>query len=119
MPKEQITFSKVEKIHRDCEPGDACSPSCTVVAESYPALYVRWGADGHDRTGNVQVSLLKYEQPTWDEWIASDPYEQTETAYPTPPIAGEFFSQVLSRSEINELIKVLRRARDQAYGRDE
>lgn len=119
MPKERITFSRVEKVHMNCTPGDECGPECSIKAYTYPALFVRWANDGHDRTGNVQISLLKYEQPTWDEWLATDPYEQTETAYPTPPIADEYFSQVLSRSEINELIKTLRRAREGAYGKDE
>jgi hypothetical protein len=40
------------------------------------------------------------------------------------PISGyeepqEVWTEVLSRAEINKLIRVLRRARDQAYGRDE
>lgn len=130
MPKERITFSKAEKVHIGCDdksckriedPGNSHPPvcSCPPVVYTYPALFVRWANDGHDRTGNVQISLLKYQQPAWDEWIATDPYDQTDTVYPTPPIADEFFSQVLSRSEINELIKALRRAREQAYGKDE
>ena len=34
-------------------------------------------------------------------------------------IPGELWTDVLDRSQINTLIRVLRRARDQAYGRDE
>lgn len=119
MPKEQINWPRVQKMHHSCVIDDETC-ICTPTAETWPTVSVRWGAGGHDRLdiSNVQIALLVHEQPAWDEWVASDPWGG-ETAWPAPPVKEEINSAVLSRSEINKLIKVLRRARDQAYGTDE
>lgn len=122
MPKEQINWPRVQKTHHgppDEHISDGVCP-CTPTAETQPTVFVRWGAGGHDRLdiSNVQIMLAVHEQPAWDEWIADDPWSGP-TAWPAPRVKEEVPSAVLSRSEINKLIKVLRRARDQAYGTDE
>jgi len=117
MPKEQINHPQTSQMHYSCglEP---CV--CTPKAHTDPALFVRWATDGHDRHGNVQVSLLEYDKPAWDEWLAGyGELAAKSDRIPVPPPADERFSAVLSRSELNDLIRVLRKARDQAYGRDE
>lgn len=123
MPKEQVNFSRTHKMHHSCGLGDSEECTCTPTADAMPGVVVRWGAGGHDRfdIGNVQVTLLEYEQPPWAEWIATDPWGDPKnlTAFPTPPVKREIHSAVLTRSEINKLIQVLRRARDAAYGTDE
>jgi len=120
MPKEQINHPQTSKMHYSCALDDPGPCTCAPKAHTDPALFVRWAADGHDRTGNVQVSLLEYAKPAWDEWI--DGYGELAAKserIPVPEPSAEYFSAVLSRSELNDLIRVLRRARDQAYGRDE
>lgn len=116
---EQITLPEVEPVHHNCAPG-GCTGTCDVVAETWPTVYVRWGAGGHDKLdiSNVQIVLAEHEKPLWKDWLETDPWGQ-ETAFPAPPVKREVYSAVLTRSEINKLIKVLRRARDQAYGVDE
>jgi len=122
MPKEMIGFPDVQQVHRNCHPG-GCPPECVVMTDTWPQISVRWAAAGHDRTGNVQVSLVEYNDATWDEYCARLEKAIAERdAVRHVDLLGEkkeTFSMVLSRSEINDLIKALRRARDQAYGRDE
>jgi hypothetical protein len=122
MPKEQINWPDVKKMHHgnpDDHIDDGPCP-CTPTAETMPTVYVRWGAGGHDRLdiSNVQITLAVHEHPAWDEWTATDPWAG-KSAFPALPVKEEHHSAVLTRSEINKLIKVLRRARDQAYGTDE
>jgi hypothetical protein len=119
MPKEQINFDQPVKMHHSCGVDDGpCT--CTPTAETQPSVYVRWGAGGHDKLdiGNVQIMLAVREQPAWDEWVKTDPWAGP-SAFPAPPVKEEIHGAVLSRSEINKLIQVLKRARDQAYGKDE
>lgn len=122
MPKELIGFPEVRSHHRNCHPG-GCPPECVVMTDVWPQVSVRWAAAGHDRTGNVQVSLVEYNQTTWAEYCARLEMALTErdTVRNVDLLgeAEETFSMVLSRSELNDLIRILRRARDQAYGRDE
>lgn len=119
MPKERITRTEVTKMHHSCGlPGprsEGCT--CTPTADTWPDVFVRW-ADSERGKGNVQVSLLIYQSPPWDEWVKIDE-AVTEGVSPLPPPKDEFHSIVLDRADINHLIKVLRRARDQAYGTDE
>jgi hypothetical protein len=74
-----------------------------------PLLQVRWGKDGFVELGSRIVHAADH----------SD-YEPTEKERPGEagkPIRGTYVS--LERHQINELIRYLRRARDQAFGRDE
>lgn len=125
MPKEQITWPQAVQLGPPCEHTEIpCS--CPRIADTWPQVNVRWAAAGHDRYGNVQISLVEYEKPTWDEYSTRLEQALNEVSERMAVRDGdilkeekETFSAVLSRSEINEFIKVLRRARDQAYGRDE
>jgi hypothetical protein len=54
---------------------------------------------GWDRNGNVQVATLN-------------------TLYEDPSVEAGWYVEV-NRSEINDLIRLLRKARDGAFGRDE
>ncbi len=125
MPHELISFPQVQKMHRNCGPSDdgSCTPGCSIIADTWPQVTVHWGAAGHDRGGNVQVSLIEYEKPAWGDWNKRV-NEALELQSPVRDvdvltIERETHSMVLSRSELNDLIRVLRRARDQAYGKDE
>jgi hypothetical protein len=105
MPREQINFPETQEIHQRSIDGDG-DGAVEQSVETYtdPAVHVNWHGAGNDRTGHVQVSLecdRSYLEKFPDE------------------ARGDRYSPVLSRSEVNKLIRILRRARDQAYGRDE
>jgi hypothetical protein len=123
MPSEKINFTETTRMHHSCNVDtDECT--CTPTADTRPGVRVNWGAGGHDKLdiSNVQIALEVYEQPTWAEWIATGPWEPGNygnSAFPHPPLKQTICSDVLSRSELNKLIKVLKRARDAAYGSDE
>lgn len=114
MPREQITFPagntvlvNENGIEWEHEPGAPVPEGCVLVTE--PALHVSWtGADNEYGTPHVQVSF------------------QLDARYLVARAKGlegvtstHIYTDSLSRVEINKLIKVLRTARDKAYGRDE
>jgi len=111
MPKEQINFPQPVRTHHGCAPdmNDKCG--CTPTWDSRPAMFVRWNNYADDKTGVVQLSLEQYASFTDEEYDAL-------RQWPPVPVE-EKYSENLTRSEINKLIKALRRARDQAYGTDE
>lgn len=130
MPKEQITYPIATKMHHSCgidsasdggPGGDDCT--CVPTAETWPQVAVRWAGEAEGVEGNVQVSLIEYEQPIWSDWIqrVSEGLKKEDFIRDRDllKVKTETFSVVLCRHEINDLIKVLRRARDHAYGRDE
>lgn len=123
MPKELIGFPVVQQMHHDCLPGEGCPPGCTITTDVWPQLSVRWAGAGHDRTGNVQVSLVERKNVPWEEYVSrlEDALAKRDAVRDVDLLEEEreTFSMVFSRSELNDLIRVLRRARDQAYGRDE
>lgn len=74
------------------------------------ALEIRWGRNEHAEIGARVVYAV---DPSCD-------FVPTEEEWPGlngRPISGLWTS--LTRPQINELIRYLRRARDQAFGRDE
>lgn len=73
-----------------------------------PTLHVNWHAE-KDGGGHVQVAF--WADPAYLQFCATDPNEDRATS--------SVWSPVLTRTEINRLIRALRQARDQAYGRDE
>jgi hypothetical protein len=115
MPKEQVMSAKWEKfftgnLNKAGEPDTPDEP----YGSTYPEMYVRWAAGGVGG-GNVQVHMVPYPNTTWHDLKVDD--EGHPVVWPAPK--DEVFSGVLTRQDINNLIRVLRRARDSAYGRDE
>lgn len=119
MPRERIhhgTF-RIEVEHpgtqeypgaivtQEWHPGDPQPPGSVLYEE--PSFDVTWNRDG----GWVQ---LAFDAPRrwWDGFIKSYANSPEQTHFPA-------YTEVLSRREINDLIRTLRRARDAAYGSDE
>lgn len=102
MPREQINFPETHKVHT----GSKIDGAAEDGVEDYtdPAVHVNWHSAGNDHSGHVQVSL-ECDRSYFEKFPAED--------------RGDRYSPILSRSDVNKLIKVLKRARDQAYGRDE
>lgn len=72
-----------------------------------PSLEINWDRDH----GNVQVSI----DFSREQWLAcAKDFEETPDL-----IKKAIYTGSLSRRDINEMIKTLRRARDAAFGRDE
>lgn len=107
MPKEQVMTAKWEKFTRDALDSDGGEE----IGLTYPEVYVRWAAGGF---GNVQIHMVPYPETPWADLKVRDGHP---VVWPAPE--KEVFSGVLSRNDINNLIRVLRRARDSAYGHDE
>jgi hypothetical protein len=99
MPREQINYPSAVM-----ETSEASGTPATVVQPADPALHVNWSTAGH-----VQVAFEA--DPSYLKIALDAPNEADGRT--------SMYSPVLERGEINKLIRVLRRARDQAYGRDE
>lgn len=101
MPREQINHPPL------CEPTPEwpATPAPGIRAWRDASLHVSWRPDSH-----VQIAV--------EMDVA---YAQMAVDAPTDGEAArtEVFVPPLTREEINKLIRTLRRARDQAYGRDE
>jgi hypothetical protein len=74
-----------------------------------PSLDVTW-----NRAGWVQVSI-EMDRAKWLQ-MAQELVDEGEQPY---TVFRAMYTDVLTRTEINNMIKVLRKARDQAYGADE
>jgi hypothetical protein len=109
MPREQINFPSTKMLmindrgeEREIEPGAELPDGSKLVAD--PELSVSWMPDGHVQVSiNMEAEFIKHLSTGMTEGA-------THNAVYTPS---------LSRQEINKLIRVLRLARDKAYGRDE
>lgn len=104
MPREQINFPAIQDV-KNFDPTGA-----PIHGEAWrdPVLLVSWQANP-DHEGHVQVAL-------------SNPQSYLKSAMGSAVTSDqdiELFTPVLNRDQLNRLIRVLRRARDQAYGRDE
>jgi hypothetical protein len=122
MPRERIQHGKqyIWK-ERDVSPGETPSSETSASQEYLPgmelpegslireesSLDLTWNRDG----GWVQLGL-NAPRDWWERFFAS---------YENSPEQHEFsaWTNVLTRVEINNLIRTLRRARDAAYGADE
>lgn len=100
MPREQINFPKI----RTENPG---TPNERHVADDAICAHVGW-----NKAGWVQVSLS----------LSCDRLSQIAKDYETgahvSSTEAALFSDVLDRAELNKMIQTLRKARDQAYGKD-
>jgi hypothetical protein len=105
MPREQINFPPLLEQTEDYP---AAPPGRDGEGWRDSALHVGWQA-GSDAIGHVQVALesdLSYLRMALDSPNEADG-------------RTSMYSPVLTRIEINRMIKMLRRARDAAYGKDE
>lgn len=98
MPNQQI--NQVERI-----PVAESTPLGEQVESTPVSLHVSWHREGE------WVQLFIEGDTSYFRFAANNPTVSDErSSVYTPP---------LSRDEINKLIRTLRRARDQVYGRDE
>lgn len=109
MPREQINHPRPRSEE---EPSITGKPTYarrgTAGTSCEPTVHVSWLA--HPQTGGwVQVAFEA--DSNYFEFVMQNPDAEDgrTTAY----------SPVLTRHEINRMIRALRRARDQAYGKDE
>lgn len=103
MPREQITFAKIPVV-RSPLPGDPVR-ELTPATEMDPELHVSW-MPSRTGFGHVQVALEC--DTEWADRLLAD--NDDERAF--------IYAPVMSRDDINKMIRVLRRARDAAYGSD-
>ena len=73
---------------------------------------VRWGADGSVQVASVMQPPLTAESPASLGTLV-------ETWSTEERFAATGLYSTLDRRQVNDLIRILRRARDAAYGRDE
>lgn len=107
MPREQINFP-------DLSAGPSAPDGVPVHGEAWrePALHVSWMSMPDENMepvgGHVQVAF------------EADPSYFTGAAkVPDSNGRARVYSIALSRTEINRMIRALKRARDQVHGRDE
>jgi hypothetical protein len=96
MPKEQISFRQIDTVTDPATGRDVHTERDEITAT------VGW-----NRAGWVQVSL----------GLSQDRLRSIAGSYADEPEVF-IYSDVLGRSEINRMIQTLRKARDQAYGKD-
>lgn len=103
MPREQINYPSAY-FEMDADTGVSKK-----VAPADSALHVSW-----DTTGTLQIGYETDRKTAAEILDARSPHFDGGE-----PSRAVMYTPVLSRSEVNKLIRVLRRARDQAYGKDE
>lgn len=109
MPREQINFPHPQVTHSgSIDENGIVEQSSETHTDA--AIHVQWlrGAE-HDTPGHVQIAFEA--DPSYLKIVVAEPNELDGRT--------SAYSPVLSRAEINKMIQVLRKARDQAYGRDE
>ncbi|QIS38621.1 hypothetical protein [Clavibacter capsici] len=112
MPREQINFpdEPAVVIHPDGSQSEYLDEQDQDgIVFNDPSLHVNWSPPTDVWPPHVQVSL-EFDTPVLTSRVKSlSGNEETSSLY----------SASLDRGELNRLIKVLRTARDRAYGRDE
>lgn len=107
MPREKINhaapFTPV--------PDDCVAPAVHGESWPEPEVHVQWTHEGDHGFGHSQVGI---DLPRGYVLHLAEELERRPDA---PSVMA--FSPVLERRELNRLIQTARRARDQAYGRDE
>lgn len=107
MPREQINFPPPVETHYGSIDENGVTEQHSEIRTD-PAVHVNWHNVGNDHDGHVQVAL---------ECDREYLKELVEKLQDEDRICVS--SSTLSRSDVNKLVRVSRRARDQAYGRDE
>lgn len=102
MPKEQVNYPKWQEILQD---------NATIVARMSPVVQVGWTPASGPDEGAVQIAMTQ---------LIDIPVSQLDAdGKPRKWPTGDERITRLSRTDINKLIRTLRRARDQAFGQDE
>lgn len=109
MPKEVIYGDR-----------DAPSYGTPERPEAWSVVEVRWNRE----VGYLQMATKSVDAVTGEDyWPKLEAIEVEPNGEPVELVAAEWqlcgFYTTMDRRGINELIRVLRRARDQAFGRDE
>ena len=110
MPKEVIAYCRCEEGNEWNEAGEVVGKVMTTT----PRLTLHWSTLSStelDLEGSVSLSIACYPTVTAEAYAAA-------VCWPPEP-SGEYYTAGLDRDELNKLIRLLRRARDAAYGRDE
>lgn len=107
MPREQINHPAPFQPRAE-------SIGLAIHGESWPEpeVHLSWLAGSHDAPGHVQVAI------NCDVAYLRHLLAEAEDDRIDGPCAFAF-SPILDRTAMNKLIRTARRARDQAYGRDE
>ena len=109
MPKEVITFGPSEE--RGVYDADGVKTGSVMCCD--PRLALHWSTLNStelDLHGGVSLSVMAF---------PSVPLAEYQEMKSWPPTASDEVYISLDRAEINKLIRLLRRARDAAYGGDE
>ena len=140
MPKETVHWGKQYRLVRhpeteltgeyyseeDYDPKHGVLSSDEQIGTT-PKLEVHWSRPGEwapldpreDQEGFVQISL-SVGRVELEQFIRNWEREKNEESDDSYHITSHgFFTRGLSRTQINNMIKVLKKARDQAFGADE
>ena|SRR6266704_2328139 len=120
MPKEQITRDKqrymIDGSALDPKANDSSQPFEVTRENSYPSPQLSLAWMGGEGGGWVQAMFTldkRQIQKVLDD-AAKYPHDTDDPEY-----LVNIYTEVLSREDVNKLIRVGRRARDRSYGRDE
>lgn len=104
MPREQINYPDRYETLPD---GMSVDPNAAPRdrADEEPSLHVNWDNDG---LVQVSINMTTDRIKRWSEHLNDAAVSHSA-----------FYTPILTRTEINKLIRTLRIARDKAYGRDE
>lgn len=111
MPKQQINYPEAERVFTgSMQDGVLVQESSELNWD--PFLVVHWGKHGGnpDEPGSVSVSIDQVPSMSGDDYLESG-------ADPKP--IQKASTRGLTRSDLNRMIATLRKARDEAFGRDE
>lgn len=99
-------------------------PRDTIHTRDTIDTVVTWGRD----TGEVQIATLASDGTERtlkivNEWLTAAGMQTINVAslnelMPHPPAFDGWYSSLTARTQVNDLIRSLRRARDQAFGAD-
>lgn len=105
MPREQIVFPRVH----DILVSQSGKPDKVIEHRSAPIPHVTWHQDARYGGGWIQV-MFECDRGWLADLLKDIPEDQ--------PVV-EIHSEILDRAAANRLIRAGRRARDNAYGKDE
>lgn len=118
MPREQITHNQIMTEERSER--DGIHSAIVNVEVPRRNVHVGWDKSGWVQLGiDVSVAELRDMLAAATEQAESAKRATSWGEYDTEQHPFRVVSDVLDRREVNDTIRVMRRARDAAYGRDE